>query len=72
MNFNPFKSKTILGALMAILGWLLAPETLAVLPDTIAAIVQAIGMLLGAIGARDAIATNGVASTAVKADAANN
>lgn len=48
-------SKTVWGALLAILAWLASPEVTATMPKLTAAIVQAVGMLISVIGARQAI-----------------
>lgn len=57
--FNVFKSKTVWGALIAVIGYLLQPDVLAVLPGTVASIVTAIGALLSAIGLRLAVEKSG-------------
>ena len=59
MAFNVLKSKTVWGAVIAVIGYLLQPEVLAVLPDVAASIVSAIGALLAAIGMRQAVAKSG-------------
>lgn len=53
---NVIKTRTVLGAVLAVIGYLAQPEVLAVLPAKVAAIVTAIGIILGTIGARAAIA----------------
>lgn len=60
------KSKTIWGAVLAILGWLFSPDTLGVMPETVAAIMQAIGSLLAAIGLRGAVAKSGPEGSQLK------
>lgn len=61
MSFSDlFKSKTVWGAVLAVIGYLSDPNVLAVLPPKVAAILTAIGIVLGAVGARAAIAKYGV------------
>ena len=59
MAFNVLKSKTVWGAVLAVIGYLLQPDVLAVLPDVVASVVTAIGALLAAIGMRQAVAKSG-------------
>lgn len=54
LTFNPAKSMSIWGSLLAVMGWLLQPEVLAVLPSGVAAVAQALGMMLAAFGLRNA------------------
>ena len=59
MAFNVLKSKTVWGAVIAVIGYLLQPEVLAILPEVVASIVTAVGALLAAIGLRQAVAKSG-------------
>lgn len=71
LSFNLLKSRSILGLVLAVLAWATSPDVLALLPENIADILKGIGVILSGIGFRNAIAVNGVGSTAVKADAEN-
>lgn len=57
--FSGLTSKTIWGAIIAVLGYILKPEVLAVLPEKAAAVVTGLGIILGVFGIRSAVAKNG-------------
>ena len=71
LSFNPFKSKTAVGAFLAVLAYLSQPEVFAVLPEKVGVVVGAIGAFLTALGLRDAVASNGVGSSPEIADEKN-
>lgn len=52
-------SKTVIGAVIAVVGKLSDPSILALMPAKAAAVVTGVGMILGAFGVRAAIAKNG-------------
>lgn len=58
-KFDFLKSKTVWGAIVAVIGFITQPAILGVLPEKVSGIILAIGALVTAIGARDAIAKNG-------------
>ncbi len=58
---NLLKTRTVLGAVLAVIGYLAQPEVLAVLPAKVASVVTAIGLVLSAIGVRAAIEKSGPA-----------